>query len=186
MLKLNLLPPKQKETFEWEKNRRLAIFSSGVFSLFLLLFGGLLFSGVVYNRIQLEPFVEAIRREEVREETQRAENLESNTRAFVKKLQNVRQIQEERDDYEVVLRELALVPLSGVVFSSVAIREEFSGKDTVQIARIEGHADTRDQVIAMEDTIKQHARFADLVSPFSNKNQEKDINFTFTFRVLGP
>ncbi len=184
MLKLNLLPPKQKETFEWEKNRRLAIFSSGVFSLFLLLFGGLLFSGVVYNRIQLEPLAESIRREEVREETRRAESLESDTRAFVKKLRNVRQIQKERDGYELVLRELALLPPSGVVFSSVNIREELSGEDTTKTVRIEGHADTRDQVIVMEGTIKRHARFTDLVSPFSNKNQERDINFTFTFTII--
>lgn len=168
--------------------------SSGVISLFLLLFGGLLASSTFYNKIQLEPFLEAIRQEKIREETLRAESIEATTKGLLEKLRHVRDIQTKNDGYERLLRGLVVlppearystVPGEGVVFSSLAVSEKGENGESITTVQISGHADTRDQVIAMENAIKSNAEFANLVSPFSNKNKERDIDFIFTFNISG-
>ncbi len=183
MLRLNLLPPQQKERFEWEKSRRLALVSSAVITLFSILFGALLASSALYNKIQLEPFREAIEKEKIREETLRVENIESITRDFFGKLRKIRDVQTKTDDYEGILQELAALPPEGVVFYSLAISEINEGLNPVKTVQLTGHADTRNRVIAMENKIKSSGKFIDLVSPFSNKNKEENINFTFSFKI---
>lgn len=184
LLKLNLLPPKQKEELEWEKNRRLAVFSAGVLFILLAFFALLLCSSILYINIQLEPIETAIEAERAREETQIVKNLEENTQAFIKTLRSLHEIQENGDDYASLLRELSVLPPKDVALATITIIETTGKEVVVGATRITGHAENRDQVIEFESAIKQNAHFGNLISPFSNKNKERDIDFIFTFDII--
>lgn len=184
MLKLNLLSSKQKEELEWEKNRRLAVFSAGVLFILLTFFALLLYSGIFYINIQLEPIETEIEVESAREETQAAKDLEKNIQVFIRRLSSLHEIQENGDDYALLLRELALLPPDDVVVGTITVTETTGKESSVGAVRIAGHAETRNQVIEFEDAIKQNAHFGNLDSPFSNKNKERDIDFTFTFDII--
>lgn len=182
MLVLNLLPPEQKEAFEWEKNRRFAIFNAAVFFLFLVFFAGLLASSIFYVRIQFEPLKEAIARERLREETRKAEDLKAQVQGVITKLEQLRSIQGNRDNTLFFLREFANLPHSGVAVTSMTMQEASPDRSAGKNVRVSGHAGTRDQLIAFENSIKTDPYFENLVSPsFPNKTKETDIDFTLTF-----
>ena len=186
MLQLNLLPPKQKETFGWEKNQRFVVLNAGIFSLLLVFFSILLLSAIFYVKIQLEPLTEAIARTRLREETRRVENLKKQIGGVTTSLERLRGIQEHRDAYLFFLREFVRLSRQGVVLTSVAVAEG-SGTQPLKNVRVSGHADTRDQLIEFENLNREHSYFDNLVSPsFPNKTKETDIDFSFTFTFAPP
>jgi len=187
MLRLNLLPPEQKEVFEWEKNRRFVVLNATIFFLSSLFFALLLTSALFYIKIQLEPIKGDLEKERIREETREVESLKAEIQVATEKIQRLRTIQTSRDDYAFLLRELAALPRPGIQPGSIAITETAQDQSMVKNVRVSGHADTRDDLIAFEDAIGENPHFVNLISPsFPNKTKERDIDFTITFSVAVP
>jgi len=183
MLTLNLLSQEKKERFEWERNRRLAILSLVTVFSTLLFFAGLLATSIWYMNIRLDPLTIAIEREAGQEETQRAQEIETFTKNAIATIQSIRTLQLRSEGYADIIRFLATFPPPRVALTSLSITEGTGEDGAKKIVRLTGHAETREEVILFEETLRKNERIEGMFSPFTNKNKPRDIDFVFTFNI---
>jgi len=176
MIRLNLLPPQEKEILAHEENRRWVVYYGSAVILILLVFLGLLGAIWFGINIQLNSAVNAL---DSIKTSFKGQNLKTQQTAIValnKYLARIENIQKNQKDYSSLLILLTNLIPEGVRLESFSVDE----KDA---ATLTGFAAKREQVLALQENINNSGLFEKVESPLSNLVKQTDIEFTFTFNL---
>lgn len=173
---MNLLPQYQKDIIQWDILRRFIFVFLGIVFFWAMIFLVLAYNSVLYLEAQI-PAVEARLRAE--QETQKANivmEVESDIKDLNEVLLTIDKIRKKESfNFPYILRVLGSMAPEGVVFRTITFR----GKDI----DIQGHAEGRAGVLALNKNLQEQSIFTNIVSPLSNIVKEQDINFTFNFSI---
>lgn len=167
MLKLNLLPPKEKYKQKLERINHLVIFISAGLLAILLIFI-LLLTGIWFylSRIEVSGLSEP------------ADEISKKVNDLNEKLININQIIEERIVWSQVLEELSQKVPSGVNLVSLNLNRENRKID------LRGQAQLREQLLAFQDNLEKSPQFVDIYSPLANLIKPTNLDFILSFYLL--
>lgn len=176
MLKLNLLPPEEKNALMIEQSQRWIVFYGSAIAAILLIFAGLL--GAIWLSINYQLKNAAAEFNSVQtslkgRDLKSQEEQISQTNAFLKNLDNIQRGQKIYSDLLIALSDL--VP-PGAKLTSLTIDE----KNAVALY---GFAAQREQILAFKEALENSKLFKDIESPLSNLVKQTDINFYFNFNL---
>jgi Tfp pilus assembly protein PilN len=169
---LNLLPPKDKHSL------RTALAMSFVQSLALfvtvviLIIAGMLFS----LRVILSQEVDKLSAQRTASSGEH-QALVGQMQSINDYIARVDAAQEGFTDWSAVLESLAQSAPRGIRFEGISISPDMT-------LTVEGVADTRDDVLAMERQLNSYPYFTDVTSPLSNILQKTNLRFEFQMKYL--
>lgn len=175
----NLINPKYKIAYKRSILSRILYFLSVFVVLWLFIFGTVIFSAIQFFAIQNNALAGSINAALAVREIEEAEELEADIAAINQLSRRISDI-ENVQPYEFfdVLTELALLMPAGTNLTRITFSRN---SDSVTI---EGHAEQRTQVIALEDALRASEFFGEVDAPLSNLLQPTNINFKFTLTSI--
>ncbi len=175
MIKLNLLPPKEKRKLELANLNRLVVFLAIRIAIFLFIFTLFLITTYYCLFVLLKEQKRSIEinRNDVR--IQHLTKMEEKIENVNQQLDKINLKQKELVIWTPVLEELAKITPSGVYLMNFSYR--LSGSKI----NLSGWAESRDKLIRFKDSLEKSPLFVNLESPLSNLIKQNDINFSFTF-----
>ncbi len=177
MIKLNLLPPQEKEILASEKIHRWVIFYGSAILGILFIFAALLgviwiFIGVQLKSVasNLEAIQNSFRGQDLKTQHTAVPNLN-------KYLEKIHGIQRNQKSYSSFLVALTKIMPEGIRLDSLSVDES---NEVI----LNGYAPKRELVISFKDSLERSNLFENIESPLSNLIKETDINFYFKFKLL--
>jgi len=174
MIKLNLLPPKEKEKLELDNLNQLIFFLAIRIAIFLLIFTLLLITTYYCLSILLKEQKRLIEINKNDIKIQQLVKIEENIKNVNQQLGKIHLKQKELVVWTPILEELAKITHSGVYLSN------FSYNLSINKINLSGWAESRDKLINFKNSLEESAFFVNLESPLSNLIKQNDINFSFT------
>jgi len=174
MVRLNLLPPKEKEAL------RLAQIPRGIWAwtaaLALALTFFLVFLAAVYFSAagELKSTQENYR---LIQESSQGKDLKSQQdliKNFNSQLVQIASLQENHRYYSRALIEILNLMPSGIRLENLTVNE----KNQVTLS---GFASSREKIIVFKDALEKSAKFTNMENPLSNLLKQTNINFYFKF-----
>lgn len=178
MIKLNLLPPTEKKYYQIETIRRFVVFLSIGLFVILLLFIGLLIFNYLFISFQLEPTMRQLEIEKATEKARKVEEFEKQIKETNRKITLLTNIKKEAAPISPVLDKLTASSAG-----KNSYLKTFSIDRRTNAIKIEGFSSTRDQVIKIQDNLKNDSSFSDINAPYSNFLKQTNIDFTFDFKL---
>lgn len=179
MIRLNLLPPKEKKELKWADLNQLVIILS-VWLLFFLLLSSLFLIGsysYLSNLLKKQGVLIEIRQDDPK--IQHLLELENKVQQANRKIERIYLKQKELILWVPLLEEISeLIP--GKLYLKTFIYQP----NTNQIS-LSGQANTRDDLIRFENSLKQSPYFTEIKSPLSNLLKQTNIDFSFTLKPVG-
>ncbi|MBU1255743.1 PilN domain-containing protein [Patescibacteria group bacterium] len=175
MIKLNLLPPREKEKLELDKLNNLIFFLAVRIAIFLLIFTLLLIVTYYSLFILLKEQERLIEINENDIRIQQLVKIEEKIKNVNQHLDKIHLKQKESVVWTPILEELAKITPLGVYLSN------FSYKLSINKINLSGWAESRDKLIRFKDSLEESVLFNNLESPLSNLIKKNDIDFNFTF-----
>jgi len=176
MIKLNLLPPEEKNWLRLNQIQRWIIFyGSAILSSFII-FVALLTVIWLSLSIQLKNTstnFSAIQQGLPGQSIKTQQNLIDELNA---ELNRISQLEKNRQDYSKILISLAGMMPAGTRLEELTIGEQ----NKITIA---GHAQAREQVINLKNSLTDSPLFTDVASPLDNLVKQTDINFSFSATI---
>jgi Tfp pilus assembly protein PilN len=174
---INLLPPDEREKVYSELFRR----QISVFGMFLALifFGSAVFilNTYVFLKIQSRELKHSLSLEEIKSETKEVKVLEDEIENLNVKLLSYEKFKTEKVFVLDVFSKIEDMIPSGVHLNSLTFDENANK------IILSGISESRDDVIEMENRIKNSGFFENLESPLSNFLDKSGSKFTFTFYI---
>jgi len=176
MIKLNLLPPQEKQSIAAQiKQRWIVFYGSAVIGL--LCFFAILLSAIwAYIDIQLNvvqnnlaSIQNDIRGQDLKNQQTAVKNLNSY-------LQKIQSIQKNQKSYSTLLNYLAQMVPDGIRIDSLSLENDGN-------ATLNGFAQRREQIIAFQESLEKSNIFGNVESPVANLVKPTDINFSFKFKI---
>ena len=177
-MKLNLLPPKEKEKLELDDLNQLIFFLAIRIAIFLLIFILLLISTYYCLSILLKEQKRLIEINENDIRIQQLVKMEERIKNVNQQLTKINLKQNELVIWTSVLEELAKIIPSGVYLTNFSYRL-FDNK-----INLSGWAENRDKLINLKNSLEESVFFVNLDSPLSNLIKQTDINFSFTLEPV--
>ncbi len=177
MIKLNLLPPQEKENLKHERISRWIVFYGVSILGILIIFTALLGAILLYINIQLQAQNKEFSSLQTSLKGTDLKLQQDEIAVFNQELRTITRLQNGQEKYSYFLASLA-----GLIPAGVRL-DTLSGDKNDQII-LYGNAQTRNQVIALRDALAQSKLFSDVESPLSNLVKQTDINFYFKFKIL--
>lgn len=174
---INLLPPKAKQKLKLSiLEREIIIVGSLIISLVLslMIFLGVIFLILYRNQIQVQESNVLLGQAQELEEQVSALNKEL-ANFINQQLEYISQIQKSQISWSAILEKLAQITPSNTRLEFLEILD-----NKVQI---NGFARSRDDVLSFQRILEQEKQFTEIESPLSNFVKQKDINFTFSFKL---
>lgn len=178
MIQLNLIPQQDKKYYQTEITRRFIIFFSiGIF-IITIIFIGLLLSGYFFLSLQLNPEIQRLETEKATEKFRKVEDFDNQIKETNKKISLILNIKNQATPISPLIEKILQVSSGNNSYlENIAI-----DRQTGNIS-IKGFSLTRDQVVKIEDGIKKENLFKDVVAPYSNLLKQRNINFSFDFKI---
>lgn len=178
MSDFNFLPQKFKKKLKDEINSHLLYVATVAVIVWAAVFGISLFAALQFLNIQNAALEENITKISGLKETEEARDLEEEISEFNRLLVRFQEIEKENtyDAVELIRRVSNAVP-AGVSLNSLSFHS------TTDRIFIDGHANLRTQVIALQNNLEENEAFANVDSPLSNLLKSEDIEFQFTISL---
>lgn len=178
MIKLNLLPPKEKEEAKLADFIRWLIFFATPISIFLIIFilllVGTFFSLFVMTRAQEE----AIKIRESDSKMQELFQTEERIAEINQILDQVYNKQKETISWTLILEEMSKIMPNGAYLTNFSYNKN---NNTISLI---GWADERKDVLSVEKLLEENPLFEQVNSPLSNLLKQREINFSFSFKPV--
>ena len=176
MIKLNLLPPTEKELLNIDRTQRWIVFYGSIFLCSLLVFIILLAVIWLSLFIQLKSIgvnLDIAKQSRQGQDLKIQQNLikELNTR-----IEKISQSEKNRKSYSMILFSLAKIMPIGTRL------ERFSIDEKNQMI-IFGYAQKRENLLILKNSLEKSALFTNIDSPLANLIKQTDIYFSFTMTV---
>jgi len=176
MLKINLLPTKQRKRIRLLTSYQNIVFSGLILIIliiFLIIFlgGSLIFLNFKYQEIQKKISLEQSRI--IYAET--VEGMERKVKEINKELVDLRRVQNERSNLYQIIENISDDLLSDVKVYNLDVNSE-----TKKIT-ISGYSASREDLLSIKNTLETFSKYQDIDFPLSNLVNPKDINFRFSF-----
>lgn len=178
MIKLNLLPPVEKKYYQIETVRRFVVFLSIGLFIISLIFIGLLVFNYLFVSFQLEPIAQQLEIEKATEKAKKVEEFEKQIKETNRKITLITTIKKEAAPISPIIDK--------IVISSIgkdSYLKTFSIDRRAGTAKIEGFSSTRNQVIKIQDSLKNESTLSDINAPYSNFLKQTNIDFIFDFKL---
>jgi len=175
MIKLNLLPPKEKKEIELADFNYLIV-SFGVYLLFILIIFSLLLASTYFCLvIFLKTQSLLIEDKKGNKENQSLVETEENIKQANQQINKV--FIKERDliVWTPIIEELAQIVPNGIYLNS------FSSQTDTNRINISGWANKRDTLLLFQESLEKSPYFVEIKSPLSNLIKQEDIDFSFSF-----
>jgi len=171
---LNLLPPKQKQSLRTALAMAFVQSLAMFVAVVILIVAGTLFS----LRLLLAGEVQYL--------AEQSTATSGEHQALTKQMQSINdyiyRVQDTHDqfiDWSAVLESLGHSAPKGIRFEGISISPDMS-------LTVEGVADTRDDVLAMEQQLNDYEHFIEVNSPLSNILQKENLRFEFQMIYVPP
>lgn len=176
MLRMNLLPARQRKKVRLEIAYQNIVFSGLILILLVLILmiflgGFLIFLNFKYHSIEKKITIEQSRI--IQTETVRG--MERKVEELNKELMELKKTQSKQGNLYQVLENISQKLLLEVEVYSLEIDRE-TGKVTVT-----GHSATRENLLAIKGTLEISPEYKNIDFPLSNLTDPKDIDFRFSF-----
>lgn len=175
-IKLNLLPPQEKEAIAVDRAHRWIIFYGSAILGILLIFIVLLGTIWLYLAIQLKTVSVNLNSSQAGLQGQDLKTQQDLIAQLNKDLVEMDVLQKNHKLYSKFLIALTELIPAGARLNGLDINDK-------EEVIMEGFAQRRDQVIFLKDSLEKSALFSNVESPLSNLVKQADINFYFKFNL---
>lgn len=176
MIKLNLLPPQEKEVLALERIQRwIVLYGSAIFGI-LLIFVSLLTIIWIFITIQLKSVTSNLDSIQSSFKGQDLITQQTAVASLNSYLEKIDAIQKNQKNYSNLIIFLAEIIPAGVRLDTLSLNEQNE-------VSLNGFAQRRELVVSLKDALEKSELFSDIESPLSNLVKETDINFYFKFRL---
>lgn len=178
MIKLNLIPTTEKESYKLEIFRRFVIFFSiGIFSI-TLIFIALLGAEYFLLSLQIDPEIKRLEAEKATEKFKKVEDFENQIKETNKKIADIVAIKNQIS---------LIVPIIEQITNDVSGKNSYLQSIVIDKAAstgsIKGFSLTRDQVVTIQDNLKNDALLDSINAPYANFLKQKNVDFSFDFKL---
>jgi Tfp pilus assembly protein PilN len=177
MLKINLLPPSQKQALRENEISRWFLYFFSSLGFLMVIFGLLCLSTYFYLFILVQSQKQAISSAQDKIQSQELKNIEIQISETNQKIKKIYASFDSFIYWTEILEDFSKDIPKGIYLKNLSYRLEDN-----QI-RLDGHANTRQVLLDFEKIIKNNQEFADLESPISNLLKQTDIDFSFNFKI---
>lgn len=178
MIKLNLVPKTGKDIYNIEITRRFIVFASiGSFIIFMA-FISLLSAIYFFIYLQLTPEIKRLEAEKQAEKTKKVEEFEKQIRDTNTKLNLISSAKTQTAPISQIVNKIIVIS-SG---KNSYLKNIFIDKSSAK-ASIKGFSLNREQVVKIQENLKNETAFADINAPYSNLLKQDNINFSFDFKI---
>lgn len=178
MLRLNLLPPQEKKELELAEIGHWFISFFGLILVILMIFSLLLFSTYAYLSILVKAQNELIAIEQSNVEiVGQVKQIEEKIKQTNQNLSQIYHLQKDFVCWSPILEELARTVPQGIYLTN------FSYQALTNQVNLNGRAETREQLLIFQQTLKENPQFIELEAPLSNLLKQRDIDFSFSFKL---
>lgn len=178
MLTLNILPPIEKENYKTEITRRFAVFFGiGVFVV-LVIFIAVLTVGYLFLYLQIEPLNKRLDTIQATEKARKAQGLERQIKDANKIIVAISNAKSQATAITGIIEKISASSSNDSSYLKTLLID-FTGGN----AKISGYSKTRDQVVAIQDNLSKEASFENISAPYANFLKQKNIDFTFEFKI---
>jgi len=175
MLKLNLLPPQEKEVLKWDRLNRLLVFHFVWLFVLLGIFVILLVNTLFYLYILVNSQEEMIK---IKQSDEKIILLTKKEEEIIRRNKELEQISSKQEEFILwtpILEETSVITPQGIYL------ENFSYQNMSDQVRISGWANTRSRLVKFDTLLRTNPYFTEVESPLTNLIKQTDINFSFTF-----
>lgn len=177
MLKLNLLPPKERKEMEWANLSRLTTSLSAWFFVFLIIFALLLASTYFYLSIVLRAQAGLLEVRQNDPAIQHLVEIEKKIKQANARLKQINRKQEQLVLWVPLLEEVAEITPPGIYLNSLSYQLT---DDQIYLS---GWANTRDNLLFFQSSLEESPFFVEVEAPLSNLLKQRDIDFNFTLHL---
>ncbi|MEA2113133.1 MAG: hypothetical protein U9P63_00525 [Patescibacteria group bacterium] len=178
MIKLNLLPLKEKQEAKLDSFIRWLAFLVVPVSVFLLIFILFLVSAFFSLLIMLKAQEKAIKIQEDNFKTQKLLEIEEKIAGINQIITQVHSKQNETISWTLILEEISEITLRDVYLVNLSYDK------SKNIIRLNGWAEKRQHVLFMEKLLEKSPLFEHIDSPLSNLIKQDNVDFNFSFRPV--
>lgn len=174
MIRLNLLPPKEKGNLKLEEIQRWIWVWTAALTLalvfFLIVLATIYFSLISGSKAARENY-QFIQQSAQGETLKSQQDLINN---FNDRLARIASLQEKHKYYSQALIEILSLLPSGIRLESLVINEK-------KQVTLSGFAPDREKIIVFKEALEKSNKFENIENPLSNLLKQTDINFYFKF-----
>lgn len=178
MIKLNLVPKTEREAYDIETTRRFIIFASIGSFIILIAFISLLSAIYFFIYLQLTPEVKRLEAEKQAEKTKKVEGFEKQIKDTNAKLNLISSAKSQTAPISQIVDKIIIIS-SG---KNSYLKNIFIDKSSAK-ASIKGFSINREQVVKIQESLKNETAFSDINAPYSNLLKQENINFSFDFKI---
>lgn len=178
MLTLNIIPPIEKENYKTEITRRFAVFFGiGVFVV-LVIFIAVLTVEYLFLYLQIEPLNKQLDTIQTTEKARKAQGLERQIKDANKIIGAIAGAKSQTAPIAGIIEKISASSSSDSSYLKTLLIDFAGGS-----AKISGYSKTRDWVVNIQDNLSKEASFENISAPYANFLKQKDIDFTFEFKI---
>ena len=176
MIKLNPLPPQEKNNLKLEQIQRWIFFYGGAVSILLFIFVFLLIFTWLFISAQIKSYSLSLENTKTSSQGQSVNEQLQLINDLNLRLEKINTVQKNHKYFSSVMTELGSLVPSGIRLEGLSIDENSQGT-------LSGYAQKREQVILFKENLEKSNSFEKIESPLSNLTKQVDLNFSFKFSL---
>jgi len=178
MIKLNLMPITEKNGYATEVTRRFFILFSIGASIIMIIFMALLGSAYFLLSLQIDPEIQRLSVEKATEKFKKVEEFENQIKDTNKKIDAMLNIDNQLSLMVPLVEKIANASSGKNSYLQSIVIDKTS--DTISI---KGFSPTREQVVKIQNNLENDSSFSDIVAPYANFLKQKNVAFSFDFKL---
>ncbi len=178
MIKVNLLPPAEKNKLKLEKLQKKIYFCFLWLAGVLLIFVGLLLSTYFIIQVMLQGQENLIDQRKASQKNKEIALMQERINQANQRLKLVNKKQQTFVVWTPILLEFSDLVPNQVHLTNLSYQE------ANERLRLSGYAQTREDLLIFEEKLKTSNFFTDLESPLTNIIKQRDINFNFSLKPI--
>lgn len=178
MIKLNLLSPNEKKYYQTEITRRFIVFFSIGLSIITTVFIGLLVFSYFFISFQIEPIISQLEIERATEKVIKIEEFEKQIKETNQKISLLLSVKGQATPITPLI-----IKLADASTEKDSYLKSFLLDRKNSIGKMQGFSISRNQVIKIQENLKNESLFSEINSPYSNFLKQSNIDFIFDFKI---
>lgn len=181
MIRINLLPPVQKEEIKWYWVSHHVFFYITVFLTIIGIFITLLFTIQIFLQTELNSLDQKIQSRQKSARSQELKALENQIKALNENVLRLDKIQNEHVYYSYFLENYSqLIPKDIQIFDLDIQKNKESSQEDLYKINMNGKAKTREILLSFKENLEKSENFKDLYLPLSNLTKRYDVDFSLS------
>lgn len=178
MIKLNLIPTTEKDNYKIEITRRFLIFFSIGISIITIIFITLLGAEYFFLSLQIDPEIQKLSIEKATEKFKKVEEFENQIKNTNKKIDAILNV-----NNQLSLMAPAIEKITNASSGRNSYLKSVVIDKTSSTVSIKGFSPTREQVVSIQNNLKNDSSFGDISAPYANFLKQKNVDFSFDFKI---